>query len=80
MLLICCFSFFLRVELDETIGDIHSMIVGQEIIRFQGYAGSLSVAPFVDREIEIMQRLQETVLEYTDSLHKIAHVCAEMDW
>ncbi|KAJ3042960.1 MutS protein msh5 [Rhizophlyctis rosea] len=46
-------------ELDETVGDIHSMIV--------------------DREIEIMQRLQETVLEFADSLRQIADVCAEID-
>ncbi|KAJ3057389.1 MutS protein msh5 [Rhizophlyctis rosea] len=46
-------------ELDETVGDIHSMIV--------------------DREIEIMQRLQETVLEYSESLQQTAQVCAEID-
>ncbi|KAI8819391.1 muts domain V-domain-containing protein [Fimicolochytrium jonesii] len=46
-------------ELDETIGDIHSIIV--------------------DREIEIMQKLQETVLTYRSTLVKTAEVCAELD-
>ncbi|KAJ3280380.1 MutS protein msh5 [Borealophlyctis nickersoniae] len=46
-------------ELDETLGDIHSIIV--------------------DREIEIMQRLQETVLEYAETLRQAANVCAELD-
>ncbi|KAJ3163330.1 MutS protein msh5 [Geranomyces variabilis] len=46
-------------ELDETIGDIHSIIV--------------------DREIELMQRLQETILAYRGSLIQIAEVCAELD-
>ncbi|KND00198.1 MutS family protein MSH5 [Spizellomyces punctatus DAOM BR117] len=46
-------------ELDESIGDIHSMIV--------------------DREIEIIQRLQETVLGYRATLIQVANVCAELD-
>ncbi|KAI8907567.1 muts domain V-domain-containing protein [Powellomyces hirtus] len=46
-------------ELDENLGDIHSIIV--------------------DREIELMQKLQETILEYRSPLIKIAHVCAELD-
>ncbi|KAJ3149151.1 MutS protein msh5 [Geranomyces variabilis] len=46
-------------ELDETIGDIHSIIV--------------------DREIELMQRLQETILAYRGPLIQIAEVCAELD-
>ncbi|KAJ3023757.1 MutS protein msh5 [Thoreauomyces humboldtii] len=46
-------------ELDETLGDIHSIIA--------------------DREIEIMQRLQETVLKYAPPLIRITEVCAELD-
>lgn len=33
-----------------------------------------------DREIEIMQRLQETVLEYSPTLKVVAEICAEVDW
>ncbi|KAI9006039.1 muts domain V-domain-containing protein [Gaertneriomyces semiglobifer] len=46
-------------ELDETIGDIHSMIV--------------------DREIEIMQKLQETILTFSEALDVSAGVTAELD-
>ncbi|KAJ3150451.1 MutS protein msh5 [Geranomyces michiganensis] len=52
-------TFWPAQELDETIGDIHSIIV--------------------DREIELMQRLQETVLAYRTPLVQIAEVCAELD-
>ena len=74
-------SFSPVLGLDETVGDIHSMIVGQSPrIAHLVVTSTHAQSRFADREIEIMQRLQETVLEYSESLRQTAQVCAEVDW
>jgi len=35
---------------------------------------------FIDREIEIMQKLQDRTLEYASLLLNATAVCAELDW
>ncbi|KAJ3248643.1 MutS protein msh5 [Chytriomyces hyalinus] len=47
------------IELDETLGDLHSIIT--------------------DKEIEIVQRLQETILMHADALIQVSYICAELD-
>ncbi|KAJ3240399.1 MutS protein msh5 [Chytriomyces hyalinus] len=47
------------LNLDETLGDLHSIIT--------------------DKEIEIVQRLQETILMHADALIQVSYICAELD-
>jgi DNA mismatch repair ATPase MutS len=47
-------------ELDEELGDIHSLIV--------------------DREIQLVQQLQESILRYQTHVQAITDSCTELDW
>ena len=68
------------LELDEYLGDIHGLIVGKfRIICIQIMHNNNFILK-IDREIEIMQKLQDHILEYASLLLNATAVCAELDW
>ena len=63
--------------MDTHIGDLHPSIVGTIISRSQlSYVIILSI---VDREIEIIQKLQSRILVYDEAMGRACDVCAELD-
>lgn len=58
--------------LDENLGDIHSMIVGNQIPSNHNQ--------LKDREIEIIQILKTTVLTFTNSFIATCDAISELDW
>ena len=82
-----CFYYFFcsDVELDEHLGDIHGLIVGKFKFNKMGRKSTqgidllIAVGYFVDREIDILQGLQERVLEYSNLMVTCSDLCAELD-
>lgn len=63
------------IDMDTHIGDLHPAIVGES---FSSLVYLLAYN-FLDREIEIIQALQEKILVYDDIIGHACDVCAELD-
>jgi hypothetical protein len=61
----------LTAELDQELGDIHNVIKG---VSFAVHGID------VDRELEIMQRMRDVVMESVPMLLQMSHILAELDW
>ncbi|TPX38060.1 hypothetical protein SmJEL517_g00294 [Synchytrium microbalum] len=67
--------------LDETLGDVHSNIVGRKVIDKNRLAILLIAAvSAVDRENEIIQQLQESALGFSEAMLRASSALAELDW
>lgn len=66
-------------QLDETIGDLYSVICSKLSTLPSRFRLSFS-AELVDREIELVHELGQEILKYEDVLSSTSDICAELDW
>ncbi|KAL8732568.1 MAG: hypothetical protein Q9181_003910 [Wetmoreana brouardii] len=66
-------------ELDETLGDMYAVICGKQNTLTSHFDQGRNELAATDKEIEIIHKLGQEVLQYEDMLTKASDVCGELD-
>jgi hypothetical protein len=69
-----------KTELDESLGDIHGLIVGMYSERQARCPHIYILTRTTDREIEIVQQLADDLLKNNKLLLDISAACSDLDW